>query len=64
MSAARLQHGSSLCESNLFEESAADMRQYERYRTEEAPRLQAEANERFGGRFHAFRTLLEVVHDA
>ena len=44
--------------------TATDMRQYERYRTEEAPRLQAEANERFGGRFHAFRTLLEVVHDA
>lgn len=44
--------------------TAADMGQYERYRKEEAPRLQAEANERFGGRFHAFRTLLEVVHDA
>ncbi|MFZ1694060.1 MAG: DUF4286 family protein [Flavobacteriales bacterium] len=44
--------------------TAADMAQYERYRDEEAPRLQAEAHERFGGRFHAFRTLLEVVHDA
>ncbi len=44
--------------------TAADMGQYERYRDEEAPRLQAEANARFGGRFHAFRTLLEVVHDA
>lgn len=43
--------------------TAADMPTYERYRAEHAPRLQAEANERFGGRFQAFRTLLEVVHD-
>ena len=40
---------------------AADMMHYERYRDEHAPRLQAEAQAAFGGRFHAFRTLLEVV---
>jgi hypothetical protein len=44
--------------------TAADAATYERYREEHAPRLQGEAHARFGGRFHAFRTLLEVVHDA
>lgn len=44
--------------------SATSMADYERYRDQEAPRLQAEAHAAFGGRFHAFRTLLEVVHDA
>jgi hypothetical protein len=44
--------------------TAPDMAAYERYRDAEAPRLQAEAHAAFGGRFHAFRTLLEVVHDA
>jgi hypothetical protein len=43
--------------------TAPDMAHYERYRDEHAPRLQAEAHARFGGRFHAFRTLLEVVHE-
>jgi hypothetical protein len=42
--------------------TAADMDHYERYRDEHAPRLQADAQARFGGRFVAFRTLLEVVH--
>ena len=42
--------------------TAADMAHYERYRDEHAPRLQAKTQERFGGRFVAFRTLLEVVH--
>jgi len=42
--------------------TAADMEQYERYRDTHASRLQAAANERFGGRFAAFRTLLHVVH--
>jgi hypothetical protein len=42
--------------------TAADMEHYERYRDEHAARLQAAAQESFGGRFAAFRTLLEVVH--
>ena len=44
--------------------SCADMPVYARYREEHAPALQAKTQERFGGRFHAFRTLLEVVHEA
>lgn len=44
--------------------TAADMAHYERYRDEHAERLMGEAHAAFGGRFHAFRTLLEVVHDA
>ncbi len=42
--------------------TAPDMAHYERYRDEHAPRLQAKAQQRYGGRFVAFRTLLEVVH--
>jgi hypothetical protein len=42
--------------------TAADMAHYERYRDEHAPRLQADAQAMYGGRFAAFRTLLEVVH--
>jgi len=42
--------------------TAPDMVHYERYRAEHAPRLQADAHRMFGGRFVAFRTLLEVVH--
>jgi hypothetical protein len=42
--------------------TCADMATYERYRDQHAPRLQSEAQERFGGHFAAFRTLLEVVH--
>lgn len=41
--------------------TAADMVHYERYRDEHAPRLQADAHARYGGRFAAFRTLLEVI---
>ncbi len=41
---------------------APDMDHYERYQEEHATRLQNEAHERFGGRFVAFRTLLETVH--
>lgn len=41
--------------------TAPDMPSYERYRDEHAPRLQAEAHARFGGRFQAFRTLLEAI---
>ncbi|MEX1131603.1 MAG: DUF4286 family protein [Flavobacteriales bacterium] len=42
--------------------TAPDMQHYERYRDEHAPRLQADAHKEFGGRFAAFRTLLELVH--
>lgn len=41
--------------------TAPDMAHYERYRDEHAPRLQADAHAQFGGRFAAFRTLLELV---
>ncbi|MDQ3101947.1 MAG: DUF4286 family protein [Bacteroidota bacterium] len=42
--------------------SCASMEQYERYRDQHAQRLQAETQRNYGGRFVAFRTLLEVVH--
>lgn len=38
-----------------------DMKTYERYQQEFAPALQAETQKMFGGRFAAFRTLLEEV---
>ena len=38
------------------------MATYENYRDTLAPGLQAKTQARFGGRFVAFRTLLEVVH--
>lgn len=41
--------------------TAPDMAHYERYRDEHAPRLQAETQKHFGGKFAAFRTLLERV---
>jgi hypothetical protein len=44
--------------------TCADMATYERYKSEHAPRLQAETQRKYGGRFAAFRTLLEVVHTA
>jgi Domain of unknown function (DUF4286) len=44
--------------------TAADMATYERYKSEHAPRLQAETQKRYSGKFVAFRTLLEVVHTA
>lgn len=40
--------------------TTADMAHYERYRDEHAARLQAKTQEKFGGRFAAFRTLLEL----
>ena len=42
--------------------SCANMALYERYRDEHAGRLQSETQRTFGGRYVAFRTLLEVVH--
>ncbi len=44
--------------------TAASMAKYEQYRETHAPRLQTAAQERFGGRFVAFRTLLEEVHSS
>jgi len=44
--------------------TAADMPTYERYRDGFAPAMQAKTQARYGGRFVAFRTLLEVVHTA
>ena len=44
--------------------TCADMATYERYRDEHAPRLQAETHKHYGGKFAAFRTLLEVLHTA
>lgn len=41
--------------------TAPDMAAYERYRDLHAPRLQEAARQEFGGRFVAFRTLLEHV---
>ena len=42
--------------------ACADMAHYERYRDEHAPRLQAKTQERYGGKFAAFRTLLELAY--
>lgn len=41
--------------------TAADMNHYDQYRTEFAPLLQAKTKEKFGDKFVAFRTLLEIV---
>ena len=38
-----------------------DMATYEKYRDEFAPSLQADTARKYGGKFVAFRTLLEVV---
>lgn len=40
---------------------ATDMATFELYRTNFAPKLQADVNEKFKGKFVAFRTLLEIV---
>ncbi|MCB0771049.1 MAG: DUF4286 family protein [Flavobacteriales bacterium] len=44
--------------------TCADMATLQRYHAEHAPRLQAETQKNFGGKFAAFRTLLEVLHTA
>lgn len=41
--------------------TCADMAAYERYRDHHAPALQAETQKHYGGKFAAFRTLLETV---
>lgn len=40
---------------------AATMADYEKYRDEHAPRLQADTQKHFGGKFVAFRSLMEEV---
>ncbi len=42
--------------------TAADMAHYESYQELHSTRLQAETKKIYGGKFAAFRTLLEVVH--
>jgi len=42
--------------------SCKNMRDYEKYQNEFAPKLQAEHINKFAGKFAAYRTLLEVVH--
>jgi hypothetical protein len=41
--------------------SCKSLDEYHRYKAEHAPRLQQEALKKFGEKFTAFRTLLEVV---
>lgn len=41
--------------------SCPDMSSYEKYRDEFAPVLQADTQSKFGGKFVAFRTLLEEI---
>lgn len=43
---------------------ATDMESYNRYIHEDAPKLQAEHSSRYEDKFVAFRTILEVVHQA
>jgi hypothetical protein len=40
------------------------METLERYQKENAPALQADHTKRYAGKFAAFRTLLEVVHES
>lgn len=41
---------------------APDMETYDRYQQDFAPALQASHNDRYPGKFAAFRTVLEVIH--
>ncbi len=43
---------------------APDRAHYERYILEFAPKLQQEHAARFEGRFAAFRTILEIIHQS
>lgn len=40
---------------------AESMAEYERYRSDHAPRLQEETRKKYEGKFVAFRTLMEMV---
>ena len=44
-----------------FQYTAKTMDDYERYRAEHAPRLQADVKRKYEGKFVAFRSLLEVI---
>lgn len=44
-----------------FQYTAKNMQDYERYRSEHAPRLQADVKRKYDGKFVAFRSLLEVI---
>lgn len=61
-----------ICRIHAFEEGgltyaiqyvSKTMHDYERYQKECAPKLQQEHSEKFGGKFEAFRTVLEIVHE-
>lgn len=61
-----------ICRVHAFEEGgltyaiqyvARSMADYEQYQKEYAPALQADHTKRYGGRFEAFRTVLEIVHE-
>ena len=47
-----------------FQYLAPDMETYEKYQSEFAPALQVDHTKKYGGKFAAFRTLLEVVHNS
>lgn len=60
-----------ICRIEAFEEGgisfaiqylAPDREHYDRYLAEFAPKLQREHSKRFEGKFAAFRTTLEVIH--
>lgn len=44
-----------------FQYTCASLVEYEKYKSEHAPRLQAEVRKKYEGKFVAFRSLLEVV---
>ena len=62
-----------ICKIHAFEEggisysiqyTVKDMATYNSYQAEDAPRLQKEHTDRYAGKYAAFRTILEVVHQA
>lgn len=44
-----------------FQYTCASLDEYEKYKSEHAPRLQADVRKKYEGKFIAFRSLLEVV---
>ncbi|MGZ3884098.1 MAG: DUF4286 family protein [Bacteroidia bacterium] len=44
-----------------FQYTFKDMKDIERYQGEFAPALQADVKKRYADKFHAFRTLLEII---
>jgi len=45
----------------VIQYTAPDMQHYDRYQAEFAPALQADAKQKFDGKFVAFRTLMEKI---